>query len=114
MIINKTRKTIISDTFSEKGALGKIKGLLGEKTPHAIVFNTRFGIHTFFLKFPIDVIILDKKGCVVKLKTSLKPNQIFLWNIKFDTVIELPSGDLGKSKTEIGDIILHQAESRNI
>lgn len=114
MIINKTRKTIISGTFSQKGSLGKIKGLLGKKTPQAIVFNTRFGIHTFFLKFPIDIIILDKNKKVSALKKRLKPNRVFFWNIKFDTVIELTNGSVEKSRTEIGDTILLQEESRNV
>ena len=87
MIDNKTKKTIIANNFFKKGALGKIKGLLGEKTPQAIVFNTRFGIHTFFLHFPIDVVILNKNGRIVTLRKGLKPNRIFFWNIKFDTEI---------------------------
>jgi len=113
MIENKTKKTIIAENFSKKGAFGKIRGLLGEKIPQAIVFNTRFGIHTFFLQFPIDLIILDKNSTVVDFKKGLKPNRIFFWNIKFDTVIELPNGTLEKSKTETGDTILLQEEFRN-
>jgi hypothetical protein len=104
MIKNKTRNTIVSKTFSKKSALGKIKGLLGEKTPQTIVLNTRFGIHTFFLQFPIDIVILDKNNNVTALKKELKPNRVFFWNIRFDTVVELPGGYLRRSKTEIGDV----------
>lgn len=114
MIQNKTKKTIIAKNFFKKRAFGKIKGLIGEKTPQALVFNTRFGIHTFFLQFPIDVVILDKHSQVVTLKKELKPNKIFFWNVRFDTVIELPGGALEKSKTEAGDVILLQQVSRNI
>jgi len=114
MIENKTRKTIIAENFLKKGALGKIKGLIGKKTPQAIVLNTRFGIHTFLLQFPIDVIILDKNGKIVSLKKRLKPNRIFVWDIRFDTVIELPEGSLEKSKTKVDDIILLRGESHNI
>ena len=113
MIVNKTKKTIITNKFFEKGSFGKMKGLMGEKNPAAVVFNTRFGIHTFFLRFPIDIIILDKTGKVVVLKKELKPNRIFFWNMKFNTIIELPKDSLEKSKTQIGDTILLQEESRN-
>ena len=105
MIKNKTQKTILSKDYSSKNAFGKIKGLIGEKTPETIALKTRFGIHTFLLKFPIDVIILNKKNEVVKLKKGLLPNKVFFWNIKFDTVIELPNGFLEKSKTKLGDAL---------
>lgn len=104
MIENKTQKTLIAKNLYKKNAFGKIKGLIGEKTPQAIIFNTRFGIHTFLIQFPIDVVILDKNRQVVALKRGLKPNRIFFWNIRFDTVIELPGGVLNKSKTQLGDI----------
>lgn len=80
-------------------------GLLNSEKPHAIYFRTRFGIHTFGLKFPIDVIILDNNINVVRLKENLKPNRIFLWNPIHNRVIELPVGEIKKSKTEIGDKI---------
>lgn len=113
MIENQTKKTVIAKNFSKKSAFAKIKGLIGKKTAQAMVFNTRFGIHTFFLQFPIDVIILDRKNQVVKLKKGLKPNRIFFWNIKFETVIELPDKALEKSKTEKGDIIVLPEVFRN-
>jgi hypothetical protein len=105
VIKNKTKKTILSENFSSKNAFGKIKGLIGEKTPGTIMLKTRFGIHTFFLKFPIDVAIVDRNNKIAELKKGLLPNRVFFWNIRFDTVIELPNGFLEKSKTQIGDIL---------
>ena len=74
----------------------KIIGLIGKDKPQALMLKTRFGIHTFGLKFPIDVVILDKKNKVVKLKKSLKPNNIFLWNPMYDKILELPEGTIEK------------------
>ncbi len=74
----------------------KIIGLLNAKKPYAIFFKTRFGIHTFGLKFAIDALILDKNNVVVKISENLKPNRIFLWHPKFDRVIELPAGEIEK------------------
>ncbi len=105
MIKNKTRKTVIAKEFSRKTILNKSLGLLGKATPEAIIFHTRFGIHTFLLQFPIDVIILNANGQIVALKKSLKANRIFVWNPQFETVIELPEGLIEKSKTEKGDLI---------
>lgn len=102
---NKTRKTVISkDLKIFKGNAQKTLGLLG-KTPQTILFRTRFGIHTFFLKYPIDVIVLNSQNRVVKVKRELRPNRIFLWNPKFEIVIETQSGKVEESKTEIGDFL---------
>jgi uncharacterized protein len=105
VIRNKTQNTILSENYLSKSAFGKIKGLIGNKTPETIMLKTRFGLHTFLLKFPIDVVILDKHNRIVELKKGLLPNKIYFWNIKFDRVIELPSGVLKKSNTKIGDIL---------
>lgn len=105
MIRNKSKNTVIARNFVKKTFLGKLNGLMGKKTPKAMIFKTRFGIHTFFLNFPIDVVIVDKNKKIVAVKESLKPNRVLFWNIKYDTVIELPFGSLEKSKTLKGDFL---------
>lgn len=88
-----------------KSFAGKLVGLLGSEKAHAIYFKTRFGIHTFGMKFAIDVIILDKENKVVKIKENLMPNKLFFWNPKFDNVIELSVGEIKKHKIKVGDKI---------
>lgn len=105
MIKNITKDTVVAKRFFVKKGLSKTKGLIGEKKPKAIVLKTRFGIHTFFLNFPIDVLVLDKNKKVVFLKRDIKPNKILIWNMKFDTIVELPPGTIKASKTRKGDIL---------
>lgn len=104
MIINQTQKTILAREYAFAKGFGRIKGLLGETEAKTLIFETRFGIHTFLLNFPIDLLILDKNG-VVKLAKTVKPNRVALWNIKYKTVIELPNKTINKTKTKIGDIV---------
>jgi uncharacterized protein len=104
MIINQTQNIILAKEYSFKKGLGKISGLLGENEAKTIIFETRFGIHTFFLRFPIDLLILDHRGAVMLAKT-INPNRIVVWNIKYKTVIELPKNTINKTKTKVGDII---------
>lgn len=80
----------------------KTKGLLGSITPHPLLLRTRWGIHTFGMRYPIDVVLLDSSNKIVALKPHLQPNRIFLWNPKYQTVVELPSGVIGKNKLSIG------------
>ena len=79
----------------------KIVGLIGKDKPEALMLKTHFGIHTFGLKFPIDVVILNKENKVVNLKKNLKPKNIFLWNPKYEHVLEMPAGTIDKNKIEL-------------
>ena len=83
----------------------KAIGLIGKEKPASLLIKTRFGIHTFGLKFPIDVLILDKKNKVVFLKKNLMPWRIFLWNPMFDKVLEMPLGTIDKKKIKINDTV---------
>ncbi|MDE2026590.1 MAG: DUF192 domain-containing protein [Patescibacteria group bacterium] len=84
--------------------LEKVVGLIGRKKPYALFFKTRFGIHTFGVTFPIDVVILDNQQRIVKMKT-VTPNLVFFWNPVFDGVLELPTGTIEKEHMQVGDTI---------
>jgi hypothetical protein len=79
--------------------------MLGKKRTETVFFKTRFGIHTFGLKFPIDVVILDKNNRVVVVKENLQPWRVFVWNPRFNRVLEMPTGEIRKNKLEIGIIV---------
>lgn len=87
------------------GVIDKMRGLIGYKKAETIFFKTRFGIHTFGMRFPIDVVILDGQNIVVKTKENLRPNKIFVWSWKYDTVIELPAGEIKRQKIKEGNIL---------
>ncbi len=87
-------------SFSEKS-----KGLLAHSTPIPVFFTTHFGIHTFFMKYPIDVIILDKRNTVVALRENMPPNSIFLWNPLYEKVVEMPKGTIHSKMIRKGDKI---------
>ena len=74
----------------------RLLGLINSEKAYPVLIQTRFGIHTFGMRFPIDILILDKNNKVVKISKNLKPNRIFLWNPMFDKVIELPAGEIEK------------------
>ena len=98
--------TLTIKVKSLESFIEKSFGLLRFTKPQPVYLQTRFGIHTFFMKFPIDVLILDKDNKIVKLRENLKPNRIFVWPISFDKVIELPDGEIKKRKIKLGDKII--------
>jgi uncharacterized protein len=106
-VTNQTKQTTLAEKIIiPKTLLDQSLGLLKYSKPTAMLLKTHFGVHTFGMRYPIDVLILDKQNTVVALKENLKPNRVFFWNFKYETILELPEGTIKKTKTEIEDIIL--------
>jgi hypothetical protein len=103
-IYNQTKDKLIADQAkSPKNFLESSIGLIGAKKAFPLILKTSFGIHTFGVPFPIDVLVLDQEKKVVGVKESMRPFSFFVWNPKYNVVIELPEGAIKKTKTSIGD-----------
>lgn len=98
VIICKDLKACVS--FSDR-----MLGLLSFRNPRNLLFFTRFGIHTFFLKEPIDVLVLNAGFQVVFLKSGLKPYRFFFWDPGYKTVLELLPGSINKFGIRKGDTL---------
>ena len=57
------------------------------------------------MKFPIDVIFLNKKNRVIATIKTMQPNRITRFYLKATSVLELPDGVLKATDTRIGDEI---------
>ena len=105
-LLNVSRKTRLSDDCKIAFTLtDRALGLLNPGNPRSLIFYTRWGIHTLFLKQPIDVLVLSDNWEVVKMVMDLKPYSFFFYAPTHKIVIELPRGAIEKSKTHIGDKI---------
>ncbi|MEI6479492.1 MAG: DUF192 domain-containing protein [bacterium] len=93
----------VARTISERGV-----GLLNDVVPKSLFLKTRFGIHTFGMRFSIDCALLDSDFRVVKIKKNIVPGRFFFWNPRFSNIIELPAGTLDSTGTSIGDILALQ------
>jgi hypothetical protein len=60
-------------------------------------------IHTFGMRFPIDVAFLDRRLRVKRIYHALAPFRLtsLVWGAK--SVLELPSGSLASTGTAVGD-----------
>ncbi|RQW85711.1 MAG: DUF192 domain-containing protein [Geobacter sp.] len=85
----------------------RLKGLLGKNKLEAgkgLLISPCKGIHTFFMKFPIDAVFLNKDNRIVALVRSFPPNRMTSIYLKASSVLELPAGTLGVSVV-VGDAI---------
>ncbi|UCB53647.1 MAG: DUF192 domain-containing protein [Candidatus Zixiibacteriota bacterium] len=84
------------------------RGLLGRSELDAeegIYIVPCEGIHTFRMKFPIDVAFLGKDGRVLVVHHGLKPNRISRIVLRAKGVLELSTGRLRATDTVVGDVI---------
>lgn len=59
-------------------------------------------VHTIGMKFPIDVLFLDKKRRVVKVRGSVGKWRI-AGSLRAHSVLELPAGTAAATGTAVGD-----------
>ena len=83
-----------------KGLLGKERLLAGK----GLLIRPCKGIHTFFMRFPIDAVFLDKNNRIVALIRNLSPNRLTKIYQKATAVLELPAGTINPG-VSVDDIV---------
>ena len=106
-VTNTTRGTTVGDRVElANTSLTRMFGLLGHKGLDAgegLWIKPSSGVHTFFMRFTIDVIGLDADLKVVKLWHRLPPWRVTSVSIKLKSVIELSGGAIKAASVQIGD-----------
>lgn len=90
-------------------------GLILAKKAYPVMLHTRFGVHTFGMRFPIDIVLLNDENIVVNLWKSVFPNRIVIYPLRYKTVLELPQGMVQSSQITIGEkikIIVSELEGK--
>ncbi len=108
IIKNKNKATVLSKSAKTANSFFlRLKGLMFKKSMDeqgALIFINAPSIHTFFMRFPIDILFLDKKMRVTRICHSVYPGRcVFCLNAAF--TIEFPALKLAKLNVEIGDTI---------
>ena len=103
MLINKTKKTILSKKPKLcKTILSKTIGLMFHTKPKTLIFAWKkekiISLHMFFVFFPIDLLYLNKNKEIIEIKTSLKPFSIYNPKYPAKYLIESPSKTITKIK----------------
>jgi uncharacterized protein len=106
LVRNETRNSVlaeladIADTSTKRR-----KGLLGcDSLPigNALWIVPCESVHTYGMRFPIDVVYLDRKKRVRKLRRAMPPWRLSLC-LFAHSVLELPAGVIEQTKTQPGD-----------
>lgn len=83
----------------------RIRGLLGiDSLPPntGLMIKPCKQVHTFFMKFAIDIVFIDKHNNMIHIET-LKPFKVSKYIWKACAVVELAEGTAQKYKLKIGE-----------
>ena len=114
-LVNERTGSIVAQTVevavdSRSRRLGLL-GRTGLPERHALVIAPCSAVHTWFMRFPIDVLFVARDGRVVKIV-----NRIGAWRVTASlgafAAIELPAGSLGRGGWARGDRVIVRSASR--
>lgn len=105
-VTNKTRGRVLADRAaiadtSEKRRTGLLKHT-GLAPGEGLWIVPSEGVHTFAMKFTIDVLFLNKARVVLKTRPNMVKSRISLC-LPAHSVVELPAGTIDESGTQKGD-----------
>lgn len=84
----------------------RIAGLLGRSSldeDEGLLLAPCTSIHTVLMRFPIDVLYLDREHVVVKAVRALRPFRFSACLRGGHSALELAAGAIGASDTRVGD-----------
>ena len=88
-------------------ALPRMRGLLGKRSlgsDEGVLLRPAGSVHTFFMRFPIDIVFLDRDGRVLRIAESVRP-----WRTAAargaKAVLELRAGECARRRLLTGDVV---------
>jgi uncharacterized membrane protein (UPF0127 family) len=106
---NATRGSLLGERVrvADTG-LARIVGLLGERelrNGDGLLIVPSQGVHTWGMRFDIDVAVVDRDWKVIGISHALRPFRMTRLFWRGAAVLELPTGTLNSTSTSVGDFI---------
>jgi uncharacterized membrane protein (UPF0127 family) len=90
----------------------RLRGLLGAsplQQGEGLILVGEKSIHTLFMKFPIDVVYVDKNYRVIRVDANMVPYRLGPFVAQSAYVLEMPVGTIASTATETGDRLKFEA-----
>jgi uncharacterized membrane protein (UPF0127 family) len=108
---NRTRHAYLATQLCIAGThWSRLRGLMGKESAtfpagRGLWILPSRGVHTFGMRFSIDVVYLDGDKVVVHVEEDLKPWRVAPVRMRAASVLELPVNTLRSTQTALGDEI---------
>jgi uncharacterized protein len=113
-VTNQRNGAVLGDRIGEvRGVWGNFKGLMFQKAlpdGGGLVFRPARGIHTNFMRFPIDLVFFDANQRVSRVRSRMVP-----WRLDFTNaagVIEVAAGTAAVRDVRPGDQLIFEPLER--
>jgi uncharacterized protein len=109
--LNRTRQVPLATNLSiAQTHLTRLRGLIGVAPENfrngaGLWIRPCRGVHTLAMRFPIDVLYLNRAGMVVHIERDLHPWRFSPIRLQAASVLELPSHTVARTETALGDSI---------
>jgi uncharacterized protein len=83
----------------------RMRGLLGRRGlsgGHGLLIRPTWSVHTWFMRFPIDVVFLDRDLTVLKIRKQMGPWRAAA-RFRARAALELAAGECDRLRLEVGD-----------
>lgn len=104
---DRTRSAVALEVEVAATRATRRRGLLGRETLGAtegLLLSPCKAVHTVGMRFPIDVIFIDRDGRAVRIVPALAPWRIAM-SARAKAVIELAAGQAAASDIRVGDML---------
>jgi len=103
---------IASDVRELRSFWSRGWGFMGKKRPlephgagYGFLFRKTGSLHTFFMRFDLDVVYLDREDRVVKVVGGLRPWRLSLGGSGARHAVEVPAGEMKLDAVRVGDLV---------
>jgi uncharacterized membrane protein (UPF0127 family) len=104
---DRTRSAVALEVDVAATRAARRRGLLGRKSLGAtegLLLTPCKAVHTVGMRFPIDIIFIDRDGRAVRIVPALAPWRIAM-SARAKAVIELAAGQAAASDIRVGDLL---------
>lgn len=117
MMVNTTRNAALGCRIRLADSWwSRLRGFLGRPEPiigDGILLSPCSRIHTFGMRFPLDVLFLDRKGRVLETYPDVRPWRMTPRIRNSAYALELPVGTIRHSGTQAGDRLTWRVPSKS-
>lgn len=95
-VVRASDKLLVADRVADASSIvSRMKGLLGKSSlgrGEGLLLSPCNSVHTWFMRFPIDVIYLSSDSQIVRIHRDMHPWKLDLPVLRAKKVLELASG----------------------
>lgn len=104
--IKHNQNVIYQNILVADSMYSRLIGLMFRETPEGdgLLLDPCTSIHTFFMRYSLDVVFLNKENKVIKIIRNLKPWKMTGIYLKARKVLEAPTGKLS-ADLRVGDTL---------